>query len=172
MNFLGFQLGWLACVLTAANNQPVIGVVAAVIIVATHVYFMQDKVNTLISLFVISFLGIIWDSILTQQQILVFTSGLITNNLAPYWIMAMWFLFATTLNVSLRWLHGHYVYAMLLGAIAGPLAYQAGSALGAVIIPDSMQANIVLAAGWAVLMPLMMKTADLIDKHSNMRLAQ
>ena len=172
MNFLGFQFGWLACVLSAANNQPVIGVAMALIIVAIHVYLMPDKVKTLVSLFVISLLGIIWDSILTQQQILVFTTGLVSNSLAPYWIMTMWLLFATTLNVSLRWLHGHYIYAMLLGAIAGPLAYQAGSALGAVIIPDSVQANIVLAVGWAVLMPLMMKTAHLIDKHSTMRLAQ
>ncbi|MFW2374029.1 MAG: DUF2878 family protein, partial [Gammaproteobacteria bacterium] len=60
----------------------------------------------------------------------------------------------------------------ILGAIAGPLAYQAGSALGAMIIPDSMQANMTLAVGWAVLMPLMMKTADLINNHSNMKPAQ
>lgn len=169
INFIGFQLGWFACVLMAARQQPATGAVVALILVALHIYFMNQRGKALTLILIVTLLGSIWDSLLTQQQILVFETGLLGSQLAPYWISAMWLVFATTLNLSLRWLHDHYMLAMLLGAIAGPLAYLSGSALGAVVIPDTGKASLVLAIGWSIMMPLLIKLAKLMDYQPSMR---
>ncbi len=163
INFVAFQVAWFACVLTAANNQPIFGLVTAVVVVGIHLSLVENRLRALIALAIVTVIGVTWDSILTSTRILIFDTGLIVTHLAPYWIIAMWLSFATTLSVSLRWLYGRYVLALILGAIAGPLAYQAGHALGAVSIPNSFIANIVIAVGWAVLMPLFMAITEAIE---------
>ena len=169
INFAGFQIAWFACVLMAAKDQPIIGVAVAFVVVALHLFLVDNRVRAVCLLLVITLIGGTWDSLLTSQQILVFSSGLISPNLAPIWIMAMWLSFATTLSVSFRWLHHRYVLAFALGAISGPLAYQAGAALGAVTIPDSTLANIYLACGWGVLMPLFIFITEIIENLNTNR---
>jgi hypothetical protein len=71
----------------------------------------------------------------------------------------MWALLATTLNVSMRWLHGRPWSAAAFGALGGPLAYWAGARLGAVEIPDVAAALTAQAIGWAVMMPALMALA-------------
>ena len=48
--------------------------------------------------------GLSWDSAMVTAGWLAYPSGTFVAGLAPYWILAMWMLFATTLNVSFRWL--------------------------------------------------------------------
>ena len=80
--------------------------------------------------------------------------------------IALWALFAIQFNVLFRWLRSRPVRAAVLGAIAGPLSFRAGSALGAVHFPDTTQAMTALAIGWAVLMPLMVYLASHWDGMS------
>lgn len=170
INFVGFQIGWFACVLSAANNMPEAGLAIALFVVVLHVYFSKDRINTLQLLFVVTLLGSTWDSILTHNQVLVFSSGILTSYIAPSWIMMMWLLFATTLTVSFRWLHGRYILAAALGAVFGPLTYQAGAAMGAVKIPDVMLANVLLMLSWALIFPLLIKIAEFYQTRSQFRL--
>ncbi len=169
INVIGFQLGWFACVLSAANNQPVAGIMIAYMIVAIHLYLAKNKTQTIILLLSVTLLGSLWDSLLSSQNVLVFNTGIIATFLAPYWIITMWTLFATTLNVSFRWLYGHYWYAMIIGAISGPLTYLAGAALGAVVIPQPLTAIIILAIGWSVILPVTIKMAELLDCKSELK---
>ena len=46
--------------------------------------------------------------------------------IAPFWMLALWIAFATTLNHSMRWLMHRPVVAAIGGAVFGPLAYLAG----------------------------------------------
>jgi len=94
-----------------------------------------------------------------------YTSGIVINNTAPYWIIVMWGLFATTLNVSLRWLKNRTMLAAFVGAIAGPLAYYGGQKLGAVQFLDTEFAFIALALGWAVFTPLLMILSNNLDGY-------
>ncbi|MGB7931118.1 MAG: DUF2878 domain-containing protein, partial [Gammaproteobacteria bacterium] len=80
-----------------------------------------------------------------------------------HWIVAMWVLFASTLNVSLRWLRGRWMLATLLGAVAGPLAYYAGAKLGGVVITEPLPAFTALAAGWAAFVPLLIRLSTRFD---------
>ena len=170
INFAGFQIGWFACVLSAANNMPEVGLVIALSVVMLHVYVSRNRQNTLQLLFIVTLLGSAWDSILTHNQVLVFNSGLLTSYIAPSWIMMMWLLFATTLTVSFRWLYGRYMLAAALGAVFGPLTYQAGAAMGAVIIPDEMLANILLILSWSVIFPLLIKITEFYQARSHLGL--
>ena len=171
LNVISFQIGWFACVLFAAQQQPVVGSAIALVMVVFNIWLSVNRKQTLALVFTISLIGFAWDSVLSQMQILVFTTGLIHPYLAPHWILMMWLLFATTLSVSLRWLYQRFWLSLLLGAIAGPLAYLGGASLGAVIIPDHWLATLVLALGWAGLLPLFMKTAWLIEQSSRTRMA-
>lgn len=170
INFVGFQIGWFACVLSAANSMPEVGLVIALLVVMLHVYASRDRQNTIQLLLVVTLLGSAWDSILTYYQVLVFSSGILTSYLAPSWIVMMWLLFATTLTISFRWLYGRYILASVLGAVFGPLTYQAGKAMGAVIIPDVMLANIILMLSWALIFPLLIKVAEFYQTRSQFRL--
>ena len=67
----------------------------------------------------------------------------------------LWMLFATTLNVSLRWLRRMPAAAVVLGALGGPLAYWGGARLGGMTFAAPLAATVVLAVGWAVLTPAM-----------------
>ncbi len=60
-------------------------------------------------------LGFVADSLLTGMGLLRFPSGQFHPQFAPYWMVAMWMLFATTFNVSLRWLKPRLGLAALLG---------------------------------------------------------
>jgi len=160
VNFILFQVGWFSCVLLAAQKLSEIGIVVAILIVGIQIFLSENRKNLLILLFIVTLIGSSWDSVMTSLDILVFDSGMIASFLAPGWIIAMWLMFATTLNISFHWLFGRYWLAMLLGAICGPLTYQAGAAMGAVVITDDLLANITIATGWALLMPLYSKLAE------------
>jgi hypothetical protein len=55
----------------------------------------------------------------------------------------------------------------LLGAIAGPVSFHAGAALGAVYFLKLWPAAIVLTVGWAILLPLLMVLAGRWDGVRN-----
>jgi hypothetical protein len=77
----------------------------------------------------------------------------------------MWMVFATTLNLSLRWLQGHRLAAIGLGAIGGPLAYWGGARLGAMEFVVPVAATAALAIGWAVLTPVLVRLARRYDGY-------
>jgi hypothetical protein len=160
INFLLFQLGWLACVLAAAAQQAWLGSLLGLGVVVLHfVLSKQPQVDFKILVLVL-ILGGSWDSLLTALGILRFDSGMMISLFAPHWILVMWLLFATTLNSSLSWMQGRYLLAAVFGAIGGPLAYRAGAALGAVDFSSTFDAMVIIGVGWMLLMPTFVVMAE------------
>jgi hypothetical protein len=171
-NFILFQLGWLCCVMGGANaNYSWAGVAVVAAIVAIHLYRAIEMRNEIILLGLSIVIGTAWDSSLTIAGILQFDNGLIFNAIAPYWIIAMWALFATTLNVSMKWMKGKYILASLFGAVGGPLAYLAGHRLGAVEFSNTFAAMAAIGVGWAVIMPLLVILAERFNGYQDTRQA-
>ena len=81
---------------------------------------------------------------------------------APHWIVAMWVLFATTINYGLSWVKRNWMVSLSAGLIGGPVAFYAGAGLGAVTFTNQALALAVIGAGWAVLLPLVVLIADTI----------
>lgn len=156
LNIILFQLGWFACVLSAASNQPVFGAVIAVVIISAHLFISKQYKEELRIITVAMAIGLVWDSLIVSMGWITYQSGMIVNFMAPYWIVLMWALFATTLNFSMSWLKGKLLLAAIFGAIAGPLAYYAGVKLGAVEFNNAMYSLISLSIGWAIFTPLLL----------------
>ena len=155
-NFLLFQIGWLACVLGGAStNMAWVGVVLVSGIIAVHMLKANDARPEMQLIVLTTLLGTGWDSLLTTLGLYEFKNGLFIAGLAPYWLIAMWALFATTLNVSMTWMKGRYLLASLVGLIGGPLAYYAGHKLGAVDFTNPTMSLLTVGAGWLIIMPVL-----------------
>jgi len=163
INFLAFQLGWFACVLGAANGLPWLGPVVVAGVVALHLARVRRPLPELRLVAAAMLLGLVVDSLLLASGWLRYSTGFWLPGLAPYWIVAMWALFATTLNVSMGWLRGRSVLAVLMGAVGGPLSYLAGEKLGAIELTQPMYALAGLGLAWAIAMPLLMRLAVRFD---------
>ncbi len=159
-NSIAFQIGWFACVLGGAWGWPWLGVAVTAVVVALHLYRAPRPRTEAVLLGLSGLLGFGIDSLLTGLGLLRFPSGQFHSQFAPYWMVAMWMLFATTLNVSLRWLKIRLGLASLLGMIAGPLAYYGGAKLGGVSFGEPLASLIAVAGVWALAMPLLLFIAS------------
>lgn len=168
INFVMFQLGWLVVVMLGASSVHWAAVLVVAGIVAYHLSVSPDGHRELKLILLALGIGLVWENILTMSGLVVYEQGQILGMFAPVWIIAMWAMLATTLNVSLRWMHGKTALAFLFGAIGGPLAFIAGQKLGAVSFPDFNMAMLALAIGWGVLFTLIMQFAYRHDGFSEM----
>lgn len=164
INIVAFQIGWFACVLGAANALPLLGPAVVAGAVALHLSRSSRPAPEFALIMVAGALGAVWDSALVASGWIVYPSGTLITGFAPYWIVAMWMLFATTLNVSLRWLHNRIALAVIVGGISGPLAFYAGAQLGGVTFIDQRTGLIALGFGWAVMLPLLSEIAARLDR--------
>jgi hypothetical protein len=166
INVALFQIGWFTCVWSAAVNQPWIGVLVVVGVVAVHLW--RSPVPQREAQLIVLALGIgsVFDSALVWQGWLKYSSGILAPQLAPTWIIALWGLFATVLNVSLRWMRGRWAAAALFGAFGGPAAYYGGLRLGALEFGDLSAGLTALAIGWAALTPLLLALSARYDGHA------
>lgn len=156
-NFIGFQIGWFACVLGAAHGYPLLGPLLAIPIVGLHLVRHADKPQEILLILSVTLVGSLYDQILMMFGLVSYAPAIWSERWLPIWMITLWILFSTTLNMSLRWLQGRYLLAALFGFIGGPLAYWAGARLGAIQWLSHDSLLLALAAGWAILMPLFMK---------------
>jgi hypothetical protein len=165
VNFVAFQIGWFACVLGAAHGMPWLGVAVAAAVVAYHLLRASRARPEFVLILVAAAIGFVVDSALVATGWIAYPNGALIAGTAPAWIVAMWVVFATTLNVSLAWLKRSVPLAILFGAAGGPLAYAAGAKLGGLVFLQQMPALIALAIGWAAITPLLLWIADRHDGY-------
>lgn len=169
INFVAFQLGWFASVLSAAALAPWFGALVVLGVLAMHLARAARPRAELALLVLCGGIGGLWDSFLVTMGWVAYPSGMFMEGAAPYWIIMMWLLFATTLNVSMGWLKGRPLLAAGFGLAGGPLSYIAGEKLGGIILVDTQAALIALALAWAVLMPLLLLLAERLNGITAMR---
>jgi len=163
VNFVGFQCAWLACVAGAAVGRSWLALPVVGAVVGWHVARANAPRRELAVLLMAAAAGTLWDSVPAAAGWIVYDDGIVMERAAPWWIAALWLSFATTLNVSLRWLRGRWIVAALLGAAAGPLCYRAGAALGALSLADPRTALAAQSVAWAVLLPALVAVARRFD---------
>ena len=158
VNAVLFQVGWFACVLGAANGYALEGALAAALIVLGHVVHAERPAREAALALAAAALGWVFESLLVA-------AGLVRVE-HLYWLVALWALFATTLNSSLRALQSRPWLAALFGAVGAPLAYYGGARLGALefLQPAAMLAA--LAVGWALAAPSLFLLARRLHQAS------
>ena len=163
VNLCLYELGWFACVLGGANDRALAGTLVVGAVIGLHLALAQRSLPEALLIAVAAVIGLLWDSGLVALGLISYPTGNFAPGLAPYWIVAMWALFATSLNLSMAWLKDRAWLAALFGAVGGPLAYLAGERLGGLQMPDPVLALGAQALGWAVLLPMLTRLATRLN---------
>lgn len=155
LNFIVFQLLWWACVLAPkfALSGAVFILVAAY--TAIHLTWLEPAKQTL-PLLLTALIGALLDQVGYRWGWVAFPFSDPQSAYLPLWMLALWFAFATTLNVSMRWMQGKPLLAAVLGAIFGPMAYWGAAALSVVSLPYETGSLIWIGLEWAIAMPLLL----------------
>lgn len=163
VNFLAFLAGWWGSVLGAAAGFPWVGPVIVLMVAALHLSIVPRPRRELLLLLAAAGIGLVVDSLMTMLGWLRYDVGVLVHGLAPYWIVAMWIGFATTLNTCMRWLRGRPLLAAGFGAVGGPLVYWIGGRLGALELAEGPWPMAGIALVWALVMPLLYGLARRFD---------
>lgn len=162
INLVLFKAGWLACVMLAAANRPALATLAVAAVVVIHLLRVAVPVKEALILLAAALLGLAWESFLLSTGLLQYPESSQSGAWAPHWIVAMWVLFATTINHGLAWVKRNWMLCAGMGLIGGPLAFWAGSRMGAVSFSDPVIALLAVGAGWSLLLPMLALIADTI----------
>lgn len=166
VNFATYQIGWLSSVLGGAREMPWLGPLAAAVALVIHFRFARRPGAEFLLIALCALIGAAFDSALVASGWVEYPSGLFSEYMAPYWIITLWMLFGTTLNVSMRWLRGRDRLAALCGFLGGPLAYIAGEKLGGIVLVNQAAALAALGVGWAAMMPALLRLSATFDGMS------
>jgi len=158
INFGLFQLGWFIAIWGAAHQKMLPSMIAVALILAIHLLQARYKKEAFMLILFVMVLGPLFDQCLLAFGFIEYKSQF-SQSIVPIWIVALWGLFASTLNVSLSWLKHYKLLAVLFGLLGGPLAYIAAEKLNAIQLIGTY-ALISLAIGWALLTPLCLMMAQ------------
>ena len=153
--WLGFQLVWLACALGAAQGRNAPGMIAAALFIGAVLAIKERPWSECLAILASGAVGLVAESVLVSIGLVRFAAPWPNPQLAPGWIVALWFAFGATLSTVASLLGHHLVVkASLIGLVAGPLAYWAGARLGALEITGSAPLTyLAIALIWAIALP-------------------
>ncbi len=153
-NYAGAAAGWWACILGAAAGNPWLGPVVVSAYLGFHLSWSKQKQHDAIFILLAGLVGLGVETIKKITGLIIYQADIPGGLLPPFWMLAMWLLFASTLTASLGWLRGRYLLSFALGAVFGPLSYLAGEGLGAISLPHPPLISITaLSIIWALALP-------------------
>ncbi|MDA0706768.1 MAG: DUF2878 domain-containing protein [Proteobacteria bacterium] len=163
VNFTAYQAGWFSSVYGGAQQMPWLGPLAVALALLLHFRFASGRRAELMLILSCTAIGAVFDSALVAMGWVLYPSGMFSEFAAPFWIITLWTLFATTLNVSMRWLRDRQALASICGLAGGPLTYLAGQKLGGIVLLDPLAACLALGVGWAMMMPMLLRLSSMFD---------
>jgi hypothetical protein len=169
-NLLAFQIAWFATVVSAGSGMPWVGPLLTCIWVPIHLKLIRNHYKHEILLIGAAILfGFITDSLLVLTDFIRFPLHTPLGFPTSPWMLALWVNVAVTINYSLAWLRGRYLFAGLFASIGGPLAYFTGSRFSAIELVHEY-ALIMVSVQWIICLPLLFLISDL--SHNRFRLYQ
>ena len=167
-NALGYNFFWWIGVSSAVRGDVWTGLVAMSIFVGIAIHWtpVSERAIELRFLLVAMFVGWGIDSLLHNFGAILYPSSATAWPFftSPPWIAALWLGFATMPRYSLGWLKRRPLwFTAAFGAIGGPIAFYAGTKLGAIEAGFGLGTYAVLAVEYAIL------TAALVLRHDRLR---
>ncbi len=144
--------------------MPWLGVIVVPIVLMIHVVLSPNRKGELMLVLSAGAMGFIIDTLLVSADIFTPILYLLPSPFSPPWMIVLWVNFATTINVSLQKLHGHYLLSAVLGSVGGPAAYYSGAKLGATTAIPGTSDMLVLSVAWAVAVPVLFWIADRMNR--------
>ena len=154
-----FQVTWFAAVRGGADGIPWLGPLVLLPTVGIHLTLSHNRSGEAKLLLAAGIIGFLFDTLLAAAGLFQPAPYLLPAPYSPLWMVCLWPNFAATLNVSLVWLRGRYLSALLLGMIGGPLAYGSGARLGGTAVMPTAGGLFAVAVGWGILTPLLVRLA-------------
>lgn len=159
INALGFQACWWICVTSVAYHFELQAVFFCLFCSLIHFYFSSTPCSDFKVAMFVWVTGLFVDSCLQHFSVISFY-GWALGSLSPFWLWALWFTFALTLNSSLAFLKElSTLLVSLLGFVAGPFTYYAGAQIGAAQMDESSTQVIAIAIVWMIVLPLFVYVA-------------
>jgi hypothetical protein len=152
-----FDAVWAVCMLAAARNTPWLGVAAACAAATIQVALSRRGAREAAFVVIASTIGAGADVLLLSMGVIEFTGTEGVTLTGAAWFFALWLNFTSTVNTLFAWLRTRWWLAALLGGVAGPFTYWAGSRIGAVSFPDLAAGLIATGIEWAIAMPLLVE---------------
>lgn len=168
-NLLLFQVAWFAAVLGAAGGMAWLGPLVLIPVLGVHLFLQENRRGETRLILAAAAIGFIFDTLMVATGVFTPIRSILPRPLSPPWMVGLWMNFAATLNVSMSWLLGRYWTAALFGAFGGPLAYYGGARLGATETIPSMSDMAMLAVGWAVMTPLLVRLATHFGEYGRQK---
>ncbi len=170
VNFGMFYVSWFACVAGAGCEQLWLGPAVVAAFLIGHLLLTRDRAREAALTLAIALFGFTVDTVQASAGLYAFTGTSALPWVCPPWMVALWMLFAATLNSSMAWLVGRHRLAAVLGAACGPLSYVAGARLGAIELhPNALVSLAGIAVVWALAMPAVLVIGDVLCRSSTGR---
>jgi Protein of unknown function (DUF2878) len=166
INVLLYQLAWFAAVLGMAAGKTWVCLAGVMVAVAWHLARARAPLREVQLIGVATVLGATFESLLVYTGWVSIDARLLLGGVLPVGMVALWAAFATTLNVSMRRLRRHALLGAVLAGLGTPLAYAAGARLGALHWVLAAPALVLIALGWAAIMPLLLRSALRFDGYA------
>lgn len=147
INFVLFQLAWLACVI----GGNAVGTVTVAVVLVIHMLAISRNSSELKLIGLGALIGCIADQSL-------FLCGLLTTGqqgvIIPCWLVFLWLAFMTCIRHCMSWMRGMPVLAAICGAVFAPVSYYAGVRLEAISFGSAWLTPLAIGVIWAGFMPL------------------
>ena len=164
-DLIGFKICWILCAFSTKWQQPYLGPIVTFFFILIHLIIVKFNVRDIKIISLAILIGLIIDSLFFQLNLIDYQGGILANfKIAPLWILSMWGGFVVTLLYTLNSIKNHYIISGLIGAIGGPLSYNAGVKIGSIIINGSL-AYIILAIIWGLIVPFLFYLINKLESN-------
>ena len=111
----------------------------------------------------ISLSGMILESMVLNHTVYLFTPA---RAFIPYWLMAIWVAFPCMCATSLKQPLKHPLFAIAMGSIFGPLAYQGAASMGCIELIHGIYGIGTLSLAWATVLFMIHRWIKILPDHS------
>ena len=128
INAISFQVVWFICV----QGTSLFAVLATLVLIIIYQYSFKPRPKIWKLLIVFSLIGYIGDNIIAAAFKVNYAGvalPLFESLTSPFWLLALWLSFATTLNHSMLWLFNKSYITLIVAIFIVPFSYFAGITL-------------------------------------------
>ena len=151
VNFVLFQLVWIGFVFGAQENFIWLGCLLLGLMLLWQLWPTRRNESDVIVILTSGMCGFVLATAWSASGLIIYDNHWPINQLAPWWIVALWLAFGAAFNHSLAWVQKSPYLAGALAAVGGPVSYLAAERVGAVIIHNPWLTLSAMAVGWFVI---------------------
>lgn len=148
---------WWASALGAAAGRFEPGVVVGLIVVAIQIAAARHRGATIFAVLVAGVLGVMLETAVIAAGLVQYGASSPAIGLAPVWLIALWLVFGTFIEATIRMFGSRpRLWSALAAAVLAPPTYWGGMRLGALTLAEPIWLPLaIMAIVWAIATPLM-----------------